>query len=264
MALVDDWSFSCLGVTAGQGTNICPAGPIRGLGSAPMRTFDAPRGNRAGDVAGQDTHGSKLLAFPVLVRGDGGTRQTRLASAMTRAISVVGAWGAAVGSGEVECEVRLPGFPGADSTLTYYGRPFETPLDLDPDALGHIPTVLAFRALDPYGYRPAVTTAQSGGTITATNDGTAATDRAIFTITGDIGGVRLEKASTGEAITFTSSIGVGATINLRTGAVLDSAGNDVSNRLAAGPLWFDLDPGANIINVTGGQAEIAVQSAYNI
>lgn len=258
MTLEHDWSFSCLGVTCGEGTNICPAGPIAGLGGAPQRQPRAPRGNRAGQVAGSDVHDSKTLVFPVVIKGDGGTRQTRMASAMGRALSVIGAWGAAVGSGEVECELRLPGFPGAASTLTYYGRPFDAPLDANPDALGHLPAVLAFQALDPYGYTPAVTSSLAA----AVNEGTAVTDRAVITLTSS-GAPTITKGTTGESFAFAEALASGTTINLRTGAVL-SGGTDVSDRLAPGPLWFDLDPGDNDLSISGATATIAVESAYNI
>ena len=74
----------------------------------------------------------------------------------------------------------------------------------------------------------------------------------------------ITKTSTSEVISFSSAPGTGATINLRTGEVLNAAQVDVSNLLAAGPLWFDLQPGANPLTVTGATASIDVQAAYNI
>lgn len=259
MTLTVDWSFSVLGVVAGGDSPYCPAGPIGGFGGAPIVSVEAPRGDRAGDVGGQDRHGPKTFAFPIVVKGIGCTRQERLRSAMPLAIDLMGAWGRAM-SADTALQLRLPGFPGVSDTLTYYGRPRAPVGNLDGNRLGHIPMTLVFRCLDPYGYLPPVT--QAAGT--AENTGNVPTDRVIFTVTADIGGLGFTKQATGEAITFTSSIGVGATVNLRTGAVLDANGNDVSRRLAPGPLWFDLDPGVNTINVTGGQADVAVQSAYNI
>jgi hypothetical protein len=259
MALTEPWSFEVLGVAAGQGTVYCPAGPIGGVGSAPVRAYEAPRGDRAGLATGRDVHDAKTLTFPVVVLGEGGTRQARLEVAIGRAITLVGAWGAAVAAGETELQLRLPGFPGADDTLTYYGRPRPAICDLTPDAMGHIPALLEFRCLDPYGYRPAATHALA----TATNAGTASTDRAVITITG-AGAPLITKTDTGETIGFSSSLPVGSTIDLRTGAVLDDLQNDVSDRLSPGPLWFDLQPGVNVLTISGATATIDIQDAYNI
>lgn len=247
MTLTADWQVEVGALVLGAGTAYeidDAAGGIGGLGLAGIRSYDAPRGDRDGEVAVDDVYEARLLTIPVVAVGDGPAAASALVTELRAA------WAAQ--AGEVTLDLRLPGQP--ETALRFYGRPRGLQEDQRLLRSGVVRALATFRALDPLRYGAAVTTAAlTPGTTPVVNAGDASTERVTITLVGSGGTPSITNAADDSgAIAWAAPLanGVTRTIDLRARTVV-SGGTDRYGEVAPSSRWFRLRAGSNPITVAG-------------
>lgn len=237
-----DATLTLGGVTIGPAPFVLETAPA-GFGLAGIRAVDAQRGDRHGDVAGDDVYEPRSIVADVAVLGD----DQAATGVLLRDLQA--AWAAS--SIEKALDVDLPVFA---EPLRFYGRPRGCVVDLSPLAGAAARAQVAFRALDPLGYGAPVTSAAlAPGAHTVTNGGDATTDRATIVLVGSGGTPQLTNATDDAgAIAWAVPLAAGAvrTIDLRAATVVDGAADRYSE-VTPGSRWFRLRPGPNAITVAG-------------
>lgn len=266
MTVSQEWRGSIRSLEFGAGTSY-PIGPtgIGGLGLPVPRTFDQARGDRDGMVASRDLYDRRVLSIALTVLGDTASADLP-GDAMTNLRTLKTAFAREETLDEVELELRVPGFPGAAETLTFFGRPRGLEADLSKLAQGVIPVLATFVALDPLGYEPeAVEATGASGAFTVDNDGDEDTDRVVIEVTGNGGTPRITNATDGGGdVTFGTTLAALSTrtIDLRAHTVEDG-GSDHYDELSSASTWFVLKPGTNSLTLTGAASvDVTVRAAH--
>lgn len=251
---MDHYQGAARGLTFGAGTPYEFSGPIGGLGLPVPRSGDQERGDRDGDVGGDDVLPRRILTFPLNI--DAATPSAMLAAhqALKRA------WRPAVA--DVALDLCLPGFPSSDEVLRFYGRPRGFDSDLSSLKSTHGDALLTFEALDPFGYGPEEVQALAAGANVVTNDGDATTDRWTLTLN-----------RTGAASSIVNADDDEPGLSLEAGAstlVLDGrthtiteAGTDVFELIQPGFGWPVLLEGDNAVTLTGATGSLVFRPAYH-
>lgn len=256
------WQATVRGLELGAGTNyeVEPDG-IGGLGVPTPAVQDYARGDRDGTVSGRDLYERRVLTLPIHVLG------TTAEDVMGNLRTLKTAWKREKSTDEVELELRLPGFPGATETLSYFGRPRGMAVNLEHLKAGYVPALLTFEALDPLGYEPedAATYTGLSGTFNVTGDGDEDTDRVLIEVTGNGGTPRLVSTTDGGLdITFAEALAGAATrtLDLRAHTCTDG-GTDHYDELSPVSSWFVIKPGANSITLTGAASvDVTIRHAH--
>jgi hypothetical protein len=274
-----DTTATINGLTIGAGTSYRWASWPAGLFDTPaIRSADAPRAQQHGVLPGLDWMGALDLAFDVVVMG------TSRSDGETKLLALLAAF--APSASEATLDVRVTGSPAeyrlygrTRGAVSAAGRQF-----INGKALVHC----AFRATDPRRYSTTQQTASTGlasagggfivpavvpwsggsggtgSTMSCPNNGTFAAPW-VATFTGPLVSPTLTHVATGKQLIFsTGSIASGETL------VVDSKNktvmlNGTASRyswLSGASRWFDLDPGANSVNLTGASGAGTVQLAW--
>lgn len=254
MPISADWQGNVRALTFGAGTDweIEPPG-ISGLGIPSPRTRDAERGDRHGDVGGDDVLPRRILSIPlVTTRSSPGAAWEALESELKVAFaeSIV----------DEALDLRLPG----GALRRYYGRPRGLSEDLSLLKSSTVRALCTFEALDPLAYGDELVEGPDAGTFDVDNIGTADTDRAVLTIVGN-GGIPVvtNGSDDGLAVAFGEAVAGTRVVDLRAATVVDLASDDFYDELSPVNQWFVLRPGPNSITLTGAASvEVAFRPAY--
>lgn len=242
------------GLTWGAGTPYEFSGPIGGLGLPVPRSSDQERGDRDGDVGGDDTYPRRILTFPLNIDAATPAATMQAAQALKRA------WQKS--PVDVALDLCLPGFPSSDEVLRFYGRP--RPLDLDLTRLksSHADALATFEALDPFGYGPEETVALVAGANVVTNAGDATTDRWTLTLNRTGAASSIDNATDDEP---TLGIAAGSSTLILDGRLhtITEAGTDVFDLIQPGYGWPLLLEGDNAVTLTGATGSITFRPAYH-
>jgi hypothetical protein len=271
------------GLTIGAGTSYRWAAWPDGLVSTPqIRVGDIPRAQSHGVVAGQDWMGSASIVFDLIITG------TSRTDAETKLAALLAAF--APEPANVPLDVRLFGAP---DEYRMYGRPRGVQVALDRKVLsGIIRARCEFVATDPRRYSTTQQTASTGLSTAVGGLAFPAAAPFVFGSGGTDSTMSCPNVGTFPApwvATFTGPLVAPALTHLATGKVLNLSGanlaagetlvvdslartvllNGSASRyswLTSTSQWFDLDPGANSVNLTGasgaGNVSIAWRSVW--
>lgn len=258
------WSLRSL--TQGDGTAYDRTGPIGGLGVAPPRRIRVRRGSIDGDAAGYDTLPARMLTFPMTVKSVTGCSPAQAeeeVNVRSRALRV--AWNrlSLFSITDLELELGMNGFPSADETLRFYGRPDGLDLDYSMARIGALPAFASFLALDPYGYGASVTVTGSSSPASISTAGETVTNRFTITVVGNGGTPTLVSVTDdNNSIAFNTTLSGNAILDFREQTVT-IGGVSSYTVLQPAPEWFFLHPGSNTLTFTGCAAIIVShQPAY--
>lgn len=251
---ISAWTVTLAGSwSAGPGlaVQIDEPGPT-GFGGGPSRNTDMPRGTWPGSTSGLDIPDATVGSIPLFIDKFNAT------DAWNTFETLRGAWAPSRAS---DVTVTFGDPRGVDRT--WYGRPDGLrDYDLSRIDQGYISCLAAFRCLDPYGYG-AATTVSSAGTVTSA--GTISSERVTITVTGNGGTPRLENAANGGWLQWASVLATSTTriIDVRARTIVDSGGVTKWSELAAAQEWFGMDPGANVLTLTGAASiDVTYRPAY--
>lgn len=267
------------GLTIGAGTVFRWASFPDGLFNTPqIRVGDIARAQAHGVIAGQDWLGSVAIAFDIVITG------TSRTDAETQLQLLLAAF--APSAVDVPLDVRISGAP---DEYRMYGRPRGVQTALGKGLLsGTIRARCEFVATDPRRYSTTLQTASTGlgtatgglafpavapfvfgaggtgNTMSCPNPGTFPTPW-VATFTGPLVAPTITHVASGKALILSgANLAAGETL------VVDSKArtvllNGTASRylwLAAASQWFDLDPGANSVNLTGASGAGNVSIAW--
>lgn len=247
------WQAELRSLVVGEGTSYEASGPIGGLGLPKTRTHDSARGDRTGEVGGDDTLPRRVLSLPLNI--DAGTA----AAIWPLRTALISAWRES--ADDVELGLLLPGM---DTPWTFFGRARGADVDLEDLKSGHAGALCTFEALDPLAYLDAIVEGELSDDFTIDNPGEAPTDRISVRIIGDGGIPRLELAS-GGFVQFVDALGAADEIVLgfRDRTVVDGDDVDRWAKIANVSPWFLLEPGENELELSGASsAEITYRPAF--
>lgn len=246
------WQGAIRGYTfgAGQVANFGEGG-ISGLGTPVPRSADQERGDRDGDVGGDDVLPRRILSIPLVLDGGWANLQP-----------LKRAWRPLRAPGEVALDLCVPGFPSSNETLRFYGRPRGLDADLVELKGGEIAVFATFDALDPFGYGPEETVALASGANVVNHQGDGISDR-----------WTLELTRTGAASSLENDLDSEPGLSLAAGAetlILDgrvrtvktAGGDDRYALVQPGSGWPVLEEGANTLTLTGGTGSLAFRPAF--
>lgn len=246
------WQGAIRGLTFGAGT-IYGFGEtgISGLGIPVPRSADQERGDRDGDVGGDDVLGRRILAIPLVLDGGWANLQP-----------LKRAWRPLRAPGEVALDLCIPGFPSSDETLRFYGRP----RGLDPDLVelksGEIAVFATFDALDPFGYGPEETVALAAGATIVDHQGDGISDRWILDLTRTGAATSLSNDLDSEPDLALAAGAEGLIIDGRNRTVKTVAGDDRYALVQPGSGWPVLEEGNNTLTLTGGTGDLTFRPAF--
>lgn len=255
MPISADWQGNLRSLTFGAGTDWQIDEPgISGLGIPVARTRDAERGDRDGDVGGDDVLPRRILNVPLV-----GTFASPDAAWTAFETGLKVAWAESIV--DETLDLRLPGMPSTGRR--FYGRARGLAEDLSRLKSSTVRALCTFEALDPFAYAEEVTV-NGSGTFAVNNTGTAKTDRIVLTITGNGGTPKLTNASDdGLAVTFAEAVTGTRILDLRSATVLDGSGDDRYSELSPSNQWWTLRPGANSLTLTGAASvSVAFRPAF--
>lgn len=251
MAISTDWQGNVRSFTFGAGEEWEIDEPgISGLGIPSPRTRDGERGDRDGDVGGDDVLPRRILSIPLIYSGasPGAAWQ-----ALEEDLKV----GFAESIVDEPLDLRLEGMP--TTGRRFYGRPRGVSEDLSSLKSGTIRALCTYEALDPLAYGDEVSSGAQSGTFVVTNAGTKATDRAILTIVGNGGTPRIvNNSDDGGDVRFGEAVSGTRVVDLRAHTVVDGSGNDAYDELSSSSLWFELLAGGNSLTLTGATSVAVV------
>lgn len=256
MAISADWQGNLRSLTFGEGEEWEVSEPgISGLGIPVPRTRDAERGDRDGDVGGDDVLPRRILSIPLV-----GTFESPSAAWTAFETDLKVAWAESIV--DLPLDLRLPGMP--TTGRRYFGRPRGIDGDLSRLKSSTVRALCTFEALDPFAYGDEETTGPDSGAFDVVNAGNADTDRATLTIVGSGGIPRIVNAADdGADVTFAEAVSGTRIIDLRNRTVVDGSGNDAYFELSAASLWFTLRPGTNALTLTGATSvDVAHRPAF--
>lgn len=258
MAPTQDWGFEIDGLIVEEAEGYCLTEGPSGFGSFEHRAFEQNRSTYPGDVSGTDVIAARTFSFSLLVHVGGVNGRelsqrakfagsTPLVRALARAFSPIT-------TTETTLDIKVPGAPTPDEILRYYGHPRGMTGNYASTLwAGYVPVLANFRCLDPLGYGPVETVTDAASPLTFTTITDVMSDRFNITISGS-GGVPSLTSTTDDGLTVAFqvplAIGESAVLNFRTHEVSVN-GTPAYDRLAPGPLWFRVAPGANSITFTG-------------
>jgi len=263
--LSEDFSFAYGGLVGGATTVYKLGAEVGGLGMPAYRDVDGSRNLYPGDTGGYDTLQSRILTLPVVVAADpedcllGDDCVARRASSGVSLQELKAVWRPT--SVDSPLDLRMPGMP--ETQLRLYGRP----RGLDArfvTGFPHVGTLLTFKALDPYFYGAEVTVEGLSGAVSVTNGGDAQTDRCVVHVTGTGAAPAMVNNSDGggNVIWQVPLTGV-RIVDLKARTVVDGSGGDHFDEVAASSTWFDLQPGANSIALSGGTFSFVFLPAWH-
>ena len=255
MPISADWQGNLRSLTFGAGTDWQIDEPgISGLGIPVARTRDAERGDRHGDVGGDDVLPRRILNVPLV-----GTFASPGAAWIAFEEELKLAWAESIVD-EV-LDLRLPGMP--ETGRRYFGRARGLAEDLSRLKSSTVRALCTFEALDPlaYGDEELVT---GSGTFDVENAGTADSDRVVLTITGNGGVPKITNGSDdGLAVTFLEAVTGTRIVDLRAATVIDGAAEDRYAELSPINQWWTLRRGTNSLTLEGAASvDVAFRPAY--
>ena len=276
---MDDITATIRGVTVGKGTVYRWASWPESLMSTPsIRTADVPRSGRNGVTPGPDLLGAGKVVFDLHVLGSDLATMEGYVADLTEAF--------APSSSDIALDVRMSGTP---DEYRFYGRPRGVEVAWPRTTRNGVCRARAlFVATDPLRYSTTESTASTGLTtlsggldfpatapfvfgtagdssvMDCTNDGTIATPW-VATFSGPLTAPELVHLGSGKRITLS-----GATLAAGETLVVDSDARTVllegtASRyswLAAASQWFDIEPGANSVQLLGASGSGSVSLAW--
>lgn len=148
---------------------------VGGLGLPGLKGSDVDLAHADGVWFGPDYYGKRVLGLAVRIK------EATQEDAMALFQELKDGWRRL--QTETRLDLCIPGFPGDDSTLSYFGRPRGIDEDFSDQVVGIIQATLIFECADPYGYGPEVVLDfDPGDELTVTNDGIVASRRWTFEI----------------------------------------------------------------------------------
>lgn len=255
MAIEQDWQGNLRALTFGAGAawEIDEPG-ISGLGIPTARTRDAERGDRHGDVGGDDVLPRRILNVPLVA-----TFANPGAAWIAFEEDLKLAW--AEGIVDEVLDLRLPGMP--ETGRRFYGRARGLSEDLSMLRSSTVRALCTFEALDPLAYGEEDLVIGSGS-FEVENIGTADSDRVVLTITGNGGIPKITNESDdGLAVTFTETVTGTRVVDLRSATVLDGTAEDRYAELSPINQWWTLRRGTNELTLEGAASiDVAFRPAF--
>lgn len=256
MAIAADWQGNLRSLTFGAGTDWEIDEPgISGLGIPAARTRDAERGDRHGDVGGDDVLPRRILTVPLV-----GSFSSPGAAWQAFEETLKLAWAESIS--DEALELRLPGM--TDTVRRFYGRARGLDVDLSRLKSSTVRALCTFEALDPFGYGDEVAVGPDSGTFDVDNEGTADTDRVVLTIIGNGGIPTITNADDdGLAILFGEAVTGTRIVDVRSATVIDGSADDRYDELSPVNQWWNLRPGVNSLTLAGATSlEVVFRPAY--
>jgi hypothetical protein len=254
----DYWQIGIRGETFGSavsGLTIGPSG-IQGLGLPAARFADQEDGDEDGDVGGADVLPKRVLTIPLNLDADGPGPTMALLQQVKRAWRPV-----RVSGSEVALDLTLPGLPGLDETLRFYGRPRGASDDLSDLKAGHAELLLTFEALDPFGYGAEETELLAAGANVFESAGDADSRRWSLTLTRTGATSSIEVAEYDEPALALEAGSSTLELDGRSRTIVEGA--EVVYPVLPGSGWPKIVEGTNTLTLTGASGTLIYRPAFH-